>query len=109
MKEKNCLQKTLTRCRQYKDDSSEDSISSTDCQENLSKFQTFSKKEKKAHLIELWYISYVKAKAGKNIIKFFFALQKRFYLFGVQKGVNKLKEINQAVPPYILMPESLLR
>ena len=51
----------------------------------------------------------MKAKAGQTIINFFYVLQKRFYLFGIQKGFNKIEHINEVIPFYILMPENMLR
>eukprot|EP00347_Sterkiella_histriomuscorum_P010858 403374655 len=86
----------------------DEDISSDDCEDNEIVFKQMNAKEKLNHVQFLWKDAWIKAKAGVNIIRFFEILSRRFYLFGVSKGVDQIEK-DDIIPRYILMPENTFR
>jgi hypothetical protein len=69
----------------------ESNISSADCEDEQAIFKYMADEEKELHVLNLWKRLYSKARGGSLILRFFYDLSRKIYLFGVSKRLEEME------------------
>jgi hypothetical protein len=49
------------------------------------------KKQKDKHILKLWKKTFIKAKAGANVLQFSNDLRRKIYITGLTRGIDEIK------------------
>lgn len=88
-KEEEKLENSKIKNKQQLDESN---ISSEDCEDEQAIFNYMAEEEKQMHVMNLWKRVYSKARGGSLILRFFYDLSRKIYLFGVSKRLDEIEK-----------------